>query len=478
MLRFALLLILAATAAAQRRLLQQQQNSVFCQITVIDDQLTIENGTSWSDPQESIVCVPSSDPNLMLSVALPDDIVTSNMEDMHTGRLYVEIEDAVIFNDSEIMLGPQASFQVVPMQQSRSSTFASPSPQTVSVAIFRVFGKSQSPTVTRSELARVLDPNGMNLMTQYHDCSNGMLNFVSKGVHDVRLSSIDFKTMTPQNIAVQADKKFLQDYGDDSMKSGADFADHILYCMPEETAAGNSYIARAAGNSHRSWYRNTWCYSLSAAMHEIGHNRGVTHASANGQSLGDQEGMMGYSNSQSAFPSKCFNAMNTYKWNWFGDRTVEWNSRTTQRIPIVAKPHASFTDDNLLIAVDDSIYMNYNLATGINKDTNSATRDHLTITMKDANGGNTQRQAALSVGESWRSPSGAFIKACELVGDIMYVGVGRNANVCSAPILGQGGGGGNDETEEEHEHNNDDGPAVPEEEEGSCGSSCFGGGGK
>lgn len=65
-----------------------------------------------------------------------------------------------------------------------------------------------------------------------------------------------------------------------------------MYCMPPATQMG---IAYAFVDSWLSVYKDEWCNSLSAGMHEVSHNLGLDHAWEGNREYRDQSGMMGFS---------------------------------------------------------------------------------------------------------------------------------------------------------------------------------------
>lgn len=64
-----------------------------------------------------------------------------------------------------------------------------------------------------------------------------------------------------------------------------------MYCMPPNIGfPGTTY---AYINSGMSIYNNNWCSSVSAQVHEVGHNLNVAHTGEGNDEYGDETGLMG-----------------------------------------------------------------------------------------------------------------------------------------------------------------------------------------
>jgi len=170
----------------------------------------------------------------------------------------------------------------------------------------KVFGTSSS-----------VDPNPMNLISQYNACSYNQLNFVktthnlvSNGVVTITVptSTSQGKDVIVNNVTSAINEAF-------STSSPNDIAAHVIYCLPP-SAMGDS-IAYAFVNHWLSVYNNEWCNYPSALMHEIGHNLGFGHAGEGAEEYGDQSGMMGYSYSQEHGPAMCFNGAKLWQTDWY-----------------------------------------------------------------------------------------------------------------------------------------------------------------
>merc|ERR1719183_1162491 len=94
-----------------------------------------------------------------------------------------------------------------------------------------------------------------------------------------------------------------------------------MYCHPKDTGVGLAY---AWVNFYLSVYNDSWCSSLSAGMHELGHNMGLGHAGETDE-YDDQVGFMGYSYSAFNTPIMCFNGAKSWQTGWYSDKTTVVN---------------------------------------------------------------------------------------------------------------------------------------------------------
>lgn len=109
--------------------------------------------------------------------------------------------------------------------------------------------------------------------------------------------------------------------------------DVVIYCLPPGTVTSSSkpsknWIAYAYVGGIESVYNDDWCGSLSALMHEVGHNLGLQHSGVRGENgekdneYADTSGYMGYSYSSDDTPRMCYNSAKVYELRWFDDRTL------------------------------------------------------------------------------------------------------------------------------------------------------------
>mmetsp|Transcript_1253 Transcript_1253/g.2742 ORF Transcript_1253/g.2742 Transcript_1253/m.2742 type:complete len:802 (+) Transcript_1253:241-2646(+) len=249
----------------------------------------------------------------------------------------------------------------------------------------KVFGTSSS-----------VDPNPMNLISQYNACSYNQLNFVktthnlvSNGVVTITVptSTSQGKDVIVNNVTSAINEAF-------STSSPNDIAAHVIYCLPP-SAMGDS-IAYAFVNHWLSVYNNEWCNYPSALMHEIGHNLGFGHAGEGAEEYGDQSGMMGYSYSQEHGPAMCFNGAKLWQTDWYQTAAKTINPATasptgngdtcfTGLLYGVADFEVGNGAKIVVVKINDpreeeqDFYVAFNRATGMNSETREG-RDQVMVT--------------------------------------------------------------------------------------------------
>lgn len=151
------------------------------------------------------------------------------------------------------------------------------------------------------------------LKSQYKRCSFDKLNIteylpdeevtvpvaegVAGGIVDVQINinAVESSSYNLQRLANSA----ARDLFGVSMWSGGlnGIFDLVLFCLPP---GSGSWVAYAYLNRWDSYYNGPYCGSLSATLHEVGHNlnlehSGVYYGDAITQDYGDASGMMGFS---------------------------------------------------------------------------------------------------------------------------------------------------------------------------------------
>merc|ERR1712226_39401 len=109
-----------------------------------------------------------------------------------------------------------------------------------------------------------------------------------------------------------------------------DYFDLVMICQPPGTYKGSSdntgWLAYAWVDYHISVYNDYWCNSVSAQMHEIGHNLGLLHSGKKGGvEYADTSGMMGYSYNYDDIPAMCFNSAKSYQLGWYPEQMLSVN---------------------------------------------------------------------------------------------------------------------------------------------------------
>ena len=172
-----------------------------------------------------------------------------------------------------------------------------------------------------------------SLKTQYEACSNGKLKIqpydgttslgtrIQGGVYEMKLSDI---------VAKESDRGQLQSASfreaEKQIGSLTTEFDLVMFCMPPGTSARSdgtgSWLAYAFVGKSISFYNSQWCSSVSAQLHEVGHNLGLSHSGSEADNgsinkYADQSGMMGFSYDIDD-TKMCFNpAVSSYHLLWF-----------------------------------------------------------------------------------------------------------------------------------------------------------------
>jgi len=220
-----------------------------------------------------------------------------------------------------------------------------------------------------------------SVASQYSSCSAGKLNFIPASGYPTRITNGVINIALPSSI----NDIYISDL-ENSMKIAAkvllgindlnNHFSHIMFCMPRGTKIkGNdakTWSAYGITPGQYSYYNNNWCKSLSAKMHELGHNLGLQHSNENGITYDDRSCMMGYSYYDKGSPAMCFNGHKNFVLGWYADKQITVNPTTTsgawsgKLVGFVDYMKASIDRNEYVLIISGNLYIQYNLAKGFN----------------------------------------------------------------------------------------------------------------
>jgi len=214
--------------------------------------------------------------------------------------------------------------------------------------------------------------------------------------------------------------------------------DLVLFCMPPGTTAtmnkatgisSGSWLAYAVNLGSAAYFNDRWCSSVSAQMHEVGHNFGLDHSGEQSQAssgvfqkYGDQSGLMGFSYDKDD-TKICFNPAKNWQLNWYENQEEIFNPLTDsgmeadnymKRIKLNGvsdygqNPNAVVVlqlghGTDTVTQDTDSYFVGFNRADGINAET-VEDPDFVTIVMKKGDPrspGISTKIAGIAVGKSF-----------------------------------------------------------------------------
>jgi len=392
--------------------------------------------------EQTSACIPyfnSVESDLILTVDLPASFVSANLRSLSYGTLFANVTGATIV-EGVLQVNSTTAFNVLdqlPDNMTRRLQTKTTGSQTLMVV--RVTTQDGvSPPYTLDEMRARIFGDGIGLRSQYLACSSGQLAFEDAGGLDITLP-LPIANYTNSYQLVSAAQQAI--YATTGMLANQ-IADKVMFCEPPGTG---SWLASAVVNSWRNNFNNNWCLSLSANMHEMGHNIGNLHSGLGTDEYGDITGYMGYGSSYQDAPQKCFNGVKNHQHGWFQTREVAVDPNSTNLIQL-----AAFTDFNktsesqpVLLSIGAQYYLQYNRAKLFNVGT-GAKIDTVTIT-EDTIGWSTSR-AGLAANEEWtvQNFTGTgrtlIVKACERIDattsdgvDIMIVSIGLDMIFCPSP---------------------------------------------
>jgi len=252
------------------------------------------------------------------------------------------------------------------------------------VLIVRVTAPGSAQSNTRASLANAAFGSGgqqNSFAAQYSACSARKLQFVAASGFESMITNgvIDLALPAPVNgiytssLANDMISSIKNTLGVTNL--GNTFS-NIMFCMPIGTIsrANNStnWVSSTTILGQYSYYNQNFCTSLSAKIHEIGHNLGLQHSSEDVYEYGDQSCMMGSSYSGTGSPVMCFNGHKNFVLGWYADKQITVNPTTTsgawsgKLVGFVDYTKASTSRKEYVLIIVGKLYIQYNLAGGFN----------------------------------------------------------------------------------------------------------------
>lgn len=255
---------------------------------------------------------------------------------------------------------------------------------TLKTLVVRVIdGKNKSPP-SANKLDNDIFVDSVSLKKQFEKCSYGNINIqkTDEGIIDIKVSSAgNGKESSKDTLMGEAYTAIESKFNSwDQIRQKFDL---LMYCLPGST--GDDWVAYAYVNGETSVYNNEWCSSVSAQMHEVGHNIGLDHSGIKG--LGeytDGTGAMGYAYRDDDFPSFCFNAAKQYQLGWYPAMTAQLDplnipgGKKKFILNGIVDYDENNTNEDKVVSLrlkfrgnkgGSDFYIGYNRATGFNEET-------------------------------------------------------------------------------------------------------------
>ena len=321
---------------------------------------------------------------------LPDEFVTSHYNALISGESRIHIDEVIKApNHAIITIKPGTHFQLfystLSLDQIRSINQKTIGEK--SLAIVKVkFNFEFSPlTLSDDEIIESVFGTTVGSMNyQFKACSYNKLSFKpAKGV------GINDKGIIQLNLNINPIGKKMIDILNCCVEKVSEKIgnlqqfDHVVFFLPfgsfEEKFYNLVWGAFAVVNGRISIFNSLNGRYLSALMHEISHNLGLTHSAEHDNEYGDNTGYMGETYTKNDTPLMCFNAVHSWKLGWYEDQHVSLTPET-QGISWIGKlygvdDYQTVTQSSAVILKIESkiqnkkLYVMYNSKKGINKET-------------------------------------------------------------------------------------------------------------
>ena len=404
---------------SRRQLIQGMTCTLFLKDVAYGPTEEQPNGYS----QEEWVCGLPQEESSRLGGIEYVDIVDSSwvVANATSGQSTLTVSEAIFDIEALKMYIPKDALVEVQTQTRRNLADKTGTLKTLVIRI--IDSQGVAPDADANQIRNDVFEDGVSLKTQYDKCSYGKLKIepfngktstdkqVNGGVVDVQ---VDFDTFDKSI----ADRDVLQQAAFDAANkqlgdlNNSDEYNLVMFCMPPGTG---DWLAYAFVNNKFSFYNNQWCSSVSAQLHEVGHNLGLAHSGeVKKGKYDDQSGMMGFSYDEDD-TNMCFNPAKNWQLGWYNDQAESINPLDDKNDPVQQFTLNGVSDygknKKALVVLqlnqpdsEKDYYIGYNRMDGINRDT---VEDENMVTIIRKEGGlpteygQSMKVAKLNLGQSY-----------------------------------------------------------------------------
>jgi len=335
-----------------------------------------------------------------------------------SGSSILTMSEAIIDQNGKggprIHFPPDAQVRLSSISKAAAATNQVPKFGTLKTLVVRVIDRNgDGPDANSTKLENDIFGDGVCLKTQMEACSYGKLKIqpfqgtsqsgigILNGIVDLE---VDFDPSDQD-----PDFLYIVRNGCGEKLGGFDEFDIVMFCVPPGVW---DWSASANVGLKFTWYNNNACNLPSFQMHEVGHNLGLDHSGIDGKGkYADRMGYMGSSDRRED-TRKCYNPAKSYQLGWYSDKVKSvnpLNGKGTRQFLLNGISDYKKNENALVglrlnqISQDESYFVGFNRADGINKDTDRETKDQVFIVRKSGlpeDRGLSWRVGALKLGQS------------------------------------------------------------------------------
>lgn len=234
------------------------------------------------------------------AIALPPDFLHEQSDCSADGSCYLCIPGGQLLDDDErsIFIPENSTITVLEGSGSslRSETGITGRHETlvVRVAINGIPPEPSSTDLAGSVFGLGDNPAEQTMVGQYDACSYGQLEFYPAEGENIWNGVIEVSILTEETNILSI-LNVMQNAVDDIIPDGVN-PQHFMFVVPHGTVfqGDNNWVAFGYVGGSSTFFNNWWGDSLTAQMHENGHNLGFHHSSEGSVMYGDKSGIMGY----------------------------------------------------------------------------------------------------------------------------------------------------------------------------------------